>query len=157
MPEADLLERRQLVDAGSDDRAAGYQRAVLVPGEEADVERRDRAIEPVRDEAEERPGCEVTGEEHPRRRRRVPCSERPRATREWKSAIGATEGNIIAAIIVTHTPRNQTSPPRSVPGPAVHPVHALVRDNPRDERAPDEQRPDLQRPAARHAAQAKSR
>ena len=35
-----------------------------------------------------------------------------------KSAMGAAEGSIIAAIIVTHRPRNQPSPPRSVPGPA---------------------------------------
>jgi len=32
--------------------------------------------------------------------------------------IGRIEGNIIAAIITTQTPRNQPSPPRSVPGPA---------------------------------------
>src|SRR5256885_12151194 len=32
-------------------------------------------------------------------------------------SVGATDGNIIAAIITTHTPRNQPSVPRSVHGP----------------------------------------
>ena len=32
--------------------------------------------------------------------------------------MGAAEGSIIAAIIVTQMPRYQPSPPRSVPGPA---------------------------------------
>jgi hypothetical protein len=36
-------------------------------------------------------------------------------------AIGTTEGSIIAAIIVTQTPRYQPSPPRSLPGPASMP------------------------------------
>ncbi len=41
------------------------------------------------------------------------------AEMRWKrSTIGTAEGSIIAAIIVTHTPRYQPSPPRSVPGPA---------------------------------------
>ena len=39
-------------------------------------------------------------------------------TRANASTIGATDGSIIAAIIVTQIPRNQPSPPRSVPGPA---------------------------------------
>ncbi len=34
------------------------------------------------------------------------------------NTIGATDGSIIAAIIVTQIPRNQPSPPRLVPGPA---------------------------------------
>ena len=37
------------------------------------------------------------------------------------STIGAADGSIIAAIIVTHTPTYQPSPPRSVPGPASMP------------------------------------
>jgi hypothetical protein len=37
----------------------------------------------------------------------------------WKSStIGAADGSIIAAIIVTQIPVNQARPPRSVPGPA---------------------------------------
>ena len=40
----------------------------------------------------------------------------------WKSnTIGAADGNIIAAIIVTQIPTYQPSPPRSVPGPASTP------------------------------------
>jgi hypothetical protein len=34
------------------------------------------------------------------------------------NTIGATDGSIIAAIIVTQTPTYQPRPPRSVPGPA---------------------------------------
>ena len=37
------------------------------------------------------------------------------------STIGATDGSIIAAIIVTQTPTYQPSAPRSVPGPASMP------------------------------------
>jgi hypothetical protein len=40
------------------------------------------------------------------------------AARAYVSTIGADEGSIIAAVIVTQIPRNQPSPPRSVPGPA---------------------------------------
>ena len=36
--------------------------------------------------------------------------------------IGAIEGNIIAAIITTQTPRKNPSDPRSVPGPASIPA-----------------------------------
>jgi hypothetical protein len=39
-------------------------------------------------------------------------------TRAKKSVIGATDGNIMAAIIVTQMPRYQPRPPRSVPGPS---------------------------------------
>src|ERR1051325_9256631 len=37
--------------------------------------------------------------------------------REYNATVGATDGNIIAAIITTHTPRNQANVPRSVHGP----------------------------------------
>jgi hypothetical protein len=48
---------------------------------------------------------------------------RPRRARSaetrWKSStIGAADGSIIAAIIVTQTPTYHPSEPRSVPGPA---------------------------------------
>ena len=46
--------------------------------------------------------------------RRDDCSE----IFEKKSTIGAADGSIIAAIIVTQMPRYQPSEPRSVPGPA---------------------------------------
>src|ERR671918_1032162 len=38
--------------------------------------------------------------------------------REYSATVGATDGNIIAAIITTQTPTNQPSVPRSVPGPS---------------------------------------
>ena len=55
----------------------------------------------------------------------------PRAHRRgprWTtSTIGAAEGSIIAAIIVTQTPTNQPRPPRSVPGPASMPrIRSIV-------------------------------
>ena len=37
--------------------------------------------------------------------------------RAYNAVVGANDGNIIAAIITTHTPKNQPSAPRSVPGP----------------------------------------
>ena len=43
--------------------------------------------------------------------------------REYSATVGATDGNIIAAIITTHTPRNQPSVPRLGPRAAVHPAH----------------------------------
>src|SRR4029453_2258769 len=41
-----------------------------------------------------------------------------RATRATCRAAGTAEGSIIAAVIVTQSPRYPPSPPRSVPGPA---------------------------------------
>ncbi len=38
------------------------------------------------------------------------------------STIGAIDGNIIAAIITTHTPRKKPTVPGSVPGPASMPL-----------------------------------
>src|SRR3954453_17274357 len=42
--------------------------------------------------------------------------------REYSATVGATDGNIIAAIITTHTPRNQPSAPSAVPGPSSIPA-----------------------------------
>ena len=41
------------------------------------------------------------------------------------TTIGAIEGNIIAAIITTHTPMKNPSVPGSVPGPASMPLMRL--------------------------------
>src|SRR5215210_1749492 len=38
--------------------------------------------------------------------------------RAYRATVGDTDGNIIAAIITIHTPRNQPSAPRLVPGPS---------------------------------------
>ena len=43
--------------------------------------------------------------------------DRFRVMREYKATVGATDGNIIAAIITTQTPRNQLTAPRPVQGP----------------------------------------
>ncbi len=41
--------------------------------------------------------------------------------REYRATVGATDGNIIAAIITTQTARNQPSVPRPVHGPSSMP------------------------------------
>src|SRR2546425_1756931 len=51
--------------------------------------------------------------------------------REYKATAGETDGNIIAAIITTHTPRNQPSVPRSVHGPLSIPrMRSTVHSHP---------------------------
>src|SRR3954447_15659473 len=47
---------------------------------------------------------------------------RPRLMREYSATVGATDGNIIAAIITTHAPRNQPSAPSAVQGPSSIPL-----------------------------------
>src|SRR5438445_8399673 len=47
-------------------------------------------------------------------------------SREYNATVGATDGNIIAAIITTQTPRNQPKPPRLVHGPESIPRIARV-------------------------------
>src|SRR5580700_385240 len=47
---------------------------------------------------------------------------RRRVIREYSATVGATDGNIIAAIISTQTPTNHPRAPRSVPGPASMPA-----------------------------------
>src|SRR4051812_42587670 len=42
---------------------------------------------------------------------------RDRLIRAYRATVGETDGNIIAAIITTQTPRNQTKNPRAVQGP----------------------------------------
>jgi hypothetical protein len=45
-----------------------------------------------------------------------------RAALAYVITIGAADGSIIAAVIVTQMPRYQPRPPRSVPGPASIPL-----------------------------------
>src|SRR3954469_2150402 len=42
--------------------------------------------------------------------------------RAYSATVGATDGSIIAAIITTHTPRNQPTAPSAVPGPSSIPL-----------------------------------
>src|SRR3954452_11344166 len=49
--------------------------------------------------------------------------------RAYKATVGATDGNIIAAIITTHTPRNQPSAPSAVPGPSSIPAMRSAVDH----------------------------
>src|SRR4051794_35435650 len=53
----------------------------------------------------------------------------------YSATVGATDGNIIAAIITTQTPRNQPSVPRPVHGPASMPcICCAVHHQPRPAR-----------------------
>ena len=56
----------------------------------------------------------------PHARKPVLSSRRTNAAKT--AAVGASDGNIIAAIIVAHTPVNQPTEPRAVPGPASIPA-----------------------------------
>src|SRR4051812_41552531 len=49
--------------------------------------------------------------------------------RAYRATVGATDGNIIAAIITTHTPRNQPSAPSAVPGPSSIPAMRSAVDH----------------------------
>src|SRR5262245_51100429 len=49
--------------------------------------------------------------------------------REKSATVGATDGNIIAAIITTHTPRNQPNVPRPVQGPLSMPCICAAVDH----------------------------
>ena len=49
--------------------------------------------------------------------------------RAYSATVGATDGNIIAAIITTQTPRNQPSAPSAVPGPSSIPAMRSAVDH----------------------------
>src|SRR4051794_35373776 len=49
--------------------------------------------------------------------------------RAYSATVGATDGNIIAAIITTQTPRNQLSAPSAVPGPSSIPAMRSAVDH----------------------------
>ena len=51
--------------------------------------------------------------------------------RAYSATVGATDGNIIAAIITTQTPRNQPNVPRAVHGPSSMPrIWSMVHHQP---------------------------
>jgi hypothetical protein len=54
-------------------------------------------------------------------KRKGESGDRVRVIREYSAMVGATDGNIIAAIITIQTPRNHPSVPRPVHGPASMP------------------------------------
>ena len=60
--------------------------------------------------------------------------------RAYSETVGATDGNIIAAIITTHTPRNQPSAPSAGPRALVHPGHAVRGRPPGDGGEREQQR-----------------
>ncbi len=65
--------------------------------------------------------------------------------REYSATVGASDGNIIAAIITTHTPRNQPSVPSAVHGPSSMPrIHSLVDHQP-DRGEGEEERDETER------------
>src|SRR5215217_80587 len=56
--------------------------------------------------------------------------------REYSATAGATDGNIIAAIITTHAPTNQPNVPRPVQGPSSMPsIRSIVAHQPMPARA----------------------
>ena len=118
--QAGVLRRGQLVEPGADDDAAGDVAPRVVPGEQAQIQRVQTVEDRVAEQARGRPCHEVTGHEQRvgGERGGPPRSPRAACSRAWATTIGATDGSIIAAIIVTHTTMNHPSPPRWVPGPA---------------------------------------
>src|SRR5205807_4258872 len=57
--------------------------------------------------------------------------ERCLVIRAYSAAVGATDGNIIAAIITTHTETNQPNAPRCVHGPSSMPrIRSAVHHHP---------------------------
>src|SRR5581483_10169547 len=68
---------------------------------------------------------------YPAVKRRDETRVRSRVMREYSATVGATDGNIIAAIITTQTPRNQPSVPRLVHGPLSIPrIRSAVHHQP---------------------------
>src|SRR5918999_1475726 len=65
--EARLLERRQLIDGGGHDHAAGQVATRVVPRKERRVERADQLEQAVRGQARCRPYAQVAGHEQRRR------------------------------------------------------------------------------------------
>src|SRR4051794_30249284 len=74
--------------------------------------------------------------------------------RAYSATVGATDGNIIAAIITTQTPRNQPSAPSAVHGPAsMPPISRTVHHQPAAARANSSAtRPSRTRTAAKAGA-----
>ena len=67
--------------------------------------------------------------------------------RAYSATVGASDGNIIAAIITTQTPRNQPSVPSAVQGPSSMPcIRSTVHHQPIA--ASDEQQRDEPQPGA---------
>ena len=66
MPQADRLERRQLVETCPRDRPARDVPAPSLPGEEAEIEVDDEPVQPVDGEAVHGPDREVAEREDPR-------------------------------------------------------------------------------------------
>ena len=73
------------------------------------------------------PRDEVAGGEQERRKRRA-----RHVIRAYSATVGATDGNIIAAIITTQTPRNQPNAPSEVHGPSSVPAIRLGGRPPAD-------------------------
>ena len=113
LPEADVLQRRQLVDGRDDERGACRPSTGAVPREDVTRDRVHDRADREHDHAGGGPGDEIARREQERRQRRsLPVM------REYSATVGATDGNIIAAIITIQTDRNQPNVPRPVQGPS---------------------------------------
>ena len=119
MTQADVLERRQLVEPRRDDRSPGDVRPRAVPGERIAGRPRRRGGRRRTRRGRTRSTPRGSRQRRPTSARKPPGRlARSFLTRANARTIGDTDGSIIAAIIVTQIPTNQPSPPRSVPGPA---------------------------------------
>ena len=154
VPQADPLERRQLVEAGRDERDAGRVALALSPGEKVGRRRATRVVQPVGDEPVEGPGDQVAGEEDPRRRRGAASVPRTLPA-------DAAEDDHHRRRRRQHHRGGHRHPDPEVPAepaelgtrPGVHPPHPHERDDPGDEGAADERARDGDGFPQRHARQ----
>src|SRR6266498_1882832 len=140
--QADLLQRRELVETGRGHGTAGYPGAALVPREEADVECRDQAEDAVGNQPVARPGKEVPRKEGPR-------GDKLRAAEPGSMPGHARERERHRRHRWQHHRGHHRHPDAEVPAELtemgararVHAaLHALEGDDPGDERAPEDNR-----------------
>ena len=104
--------------AATSERRAGDPASASVPRQDVPGYGPAGARERIRERPGRGPCEEVPGREDDRRAQR----DRSLVMREYSATVGATDGNIIAAIITTHAPRNQPNVPRAVQGPSSIPL-----------------------------------
>ena len=150
MAEADLLERRQLVEAGGDDREARHDRTLSPPREEGRVDPVDCPVDAVGREAVRGPRGQVAHDEDPRRT----LSRNPRVKQDERRCRGQHHRRHHR-----HPDAEEEAEPAEVGSRArVHPTHALDGHDPGRERCPEEPGGGQQlAPGGDHACQANSR
>src|SRR6266851_3827056 len=145
MSETHPLERRELVDPGRDDGAAGHDRALLVPAEEMQMECVDQPKQAVGGEAVAGPRGEVAEEENPGRDERAPAPGALAARLRVDERHRRDRGQ--------HHRRHHRHPDDHEPAEGaeigawagIHPAHAVDRDQPGDERGAEQHSGDRSR------------